>query len=98
MSVAPIVTAQELRNMSPDGVRVEAKRMWAEAILEIVHTKVLLAARAGKTSYTATITHTREPADEEMIEMLLGITRNTFPGARVIYSDAVGLTIDWEQY
>jgi hypothetical protein len=98
MSVAPIVTAQELRNMSPDGVRAEAKRMWAEAILEIMHTKVLLAAREGKTSYTATITHTREPADEEMVEMLLGITRNTFPGARVIYSDAIGLTIDWAQY
>jgi hypothetical protein len=98
MSVAPIVTAQELRNMSPDGVRAEAKRMWAEAILEIMHTKVLLAARDGKTSYTATITHTREPADGEMIEMLIGITRTTFPGARVIYSDAIGLTIDWDQY
>ena len=98
MSVAPIVTAEQLRNLSPDGVRAEAKRMWAEAILEIMHTKVLLAAREGKTSYTATITHTREPADEEMVEMLLGITRNTFPGARVIYSDAIGLTIDWAAY
>jgi len=98
MSVAPIVTAEQLRNLSPDGVRAEAKRMWAEAILEIMHTKVLLAAREGKTSYTATITHTREPADREMIEMLLGITRNTFPGARVIYSDAIGLTIDWAAY
>jgi hypothetical protein len=98
MSVAPIVSAQELRNMSPDGVRAEAKRMWAEAILEIVHTKVLRAAREGKTSYTATITHTREPADQKMIEILIDITRSTFPGARVIYSEAFGLTIDWAQY
>jgi len=97
MSVTQVITAEELRNMSPEGVRKEAKRMWAEAILEIVHTKVILAAREGKTSYTATVVR-HERADEEMIDMLLGITRNTFPGARVIYSDAVGLTIDWEQY
>ena len=98
MSVAQVISAEELRNMSPEGVRKEAKRMWAEAILEIMHTKVLLAAREGKTSYTATITHTREPADEEMVNMLLSITRATFPGARVIYSDPFGLTIDWAQY
>jgi hypothetical protein len=98
MSVAQVISAEELRNMSPEGVRKEAKRMWAEAILEIMHTKVILAAREGKTSYTATITHTREPADEEMVNMLLAITRTTFPGARVIYSDPFGLTIDWAQY
>jgi hypothetical protein len=98
MSVAPVVTADELRRMSPERVQLEAKRMWAEAILEIVHTKVLLAAREGKTSYTATIMHTREPADQKMVEILIDITRATFPGARVIYSEAFGLTIDWAQY
>jgi len=33
-----------------------------------------------------------------MVEILIDITRSTFPGARVIYSEAFGLTIDWAQY
>lgn len=98
MSVSPVFTAEQLRNLSPVKIQLEAKRMWAEAILEAIHSKVLVAAREGKTSYTAAIVHTREPADPQMIEFLLDVTKQTFPGARVIYSDPVGLTIDWAAY